>query len=85
MVVNGGWSDWGPFGECDKPCGKGNKVRNRSCNNPSPEHGGKQCEGSPTNSETCKIKECSGNFMSCIRVYLMLNIRPLNTFKNKKN
>ena len=62
MVVDGGWSDWGPFGECSKSCGTGNKVRNRSCNNPSPDHGGEQCKGLPTESETCKIKDCPGSF-----------------------
>jgi hypothetical protein len=56
--VHGGWSDWSK-GQCNKTCGKGQLVRNRTCNNPTPKYGGKGCVGPKTDySLPCKVKEC---------------------------
>jgi hypothetical protein len=44
--INGGWSEWVNSGACDKECG-GKLTQVRSCTNPTPEHGGKDCVGDP--------------------------------------
>ncbi|KAK2190426.1 hypothetical protein NP493_80g03000 [Ridgeia piscesae] len=44
-VVDGGWQNWSKWGECSEPCGRGEQVRSRSCDNPRPKNGGKQCDG----------------------------------------
>lgn len=42
---NGGWTPWSSWGQCSSTCGIGFEVRQRSCNNPSPRHGGRICVG----------------------------------------
>lgn len=45
FVRNGGWTPWSSWGQCSSSCGIGFEVRQRSCNNPSPRHGGRICVG----------------------------------------
>uniref|UniRef100_M3ZF35 Semaphorin-2A n=1 Tax=Xiphophorus maculatus TaxID=8083 RepID=M3ZF35_XIPMA len=47
---NGGWTPWSSWGQCSTTCGTGFELRQRSCNNPSPRHGGRVCVG-PTRDE----------------------------------
>ena len=44
-AVDGGYSQWSTFSECNASCGVGVKIRKRSCNNPEPKNGGKDCSG----------------------------------------
>ncbi|XP_078375577.1 coadhesin-like isoform X1 [Oculina patagonica] len=55
---DGGWSEWGEWTECDKWCGTGKQVRERTCTNPPPENGGKDCEGENEEVQSCKLIEC---------------------------
>lgn len=57
--IDGGFAEWGEFGECDKPCGGGVKKKTRACSNPYPQFGGKQCEGQALITEACNIKPCA--------------------------
>merc|ERR1712113_3489 len=50
--VDGKWGSWGGYGSCNKNCGSGNQYRYRSCNNPTPKHGGKTCPGSSSSSRS---------------------------------
>ena len=56
--IDGGFSEWTPFLACDKTCGDGVKKRTRSCTNPSPLYGGKNCEGVAEETEACNVKPC---------------------------
>ncbi|XP_056000284.1 hemicentin-1-like isoform X2 [Ostrea edulis] len=63
--VNGGWSAYSAFTAwtpCPVTCGGGtqSKSRTRTCNNPSPAHGGSDCSGSDTDVQTqnCNIQHC---------------------------
>jgi len=49
--VDGGFSD---FSDCSKTCGDGTQTR--TCINPTPAFGGKDCEGAT--SKTCNLKTC---------------------------
>ncbi|CAG2209647.1 Coadhesin,Hemicentin-1,Thrombospondin-2,Mucin-like protein [Mytilus edulis] len=54
------WTSWNSWSICTKSCGTGDQVRNktRSCTNPEPLHGGKQCPGLPTGVEN---RQCNTN------------------------
>ncbi|XP_069118839.1 thrombospondin-1-like [Argopecten irradians] len=50
------WDDWGP---CSTTCGNGSQQRTRNCTDPSPQHGGADCdENSSTDQQTCYIDDC---------------------------
>ena len=56
--IDGGWSDWSKWGNCSKPCGPGIKKRTRTCSNPYPFLGGKDCSGDLFEVSSCKLKDC---------------------------
>lgn len=42
---SGGWTPWTLWSPCSTTCGIGFQVRQRSCSNPTPRHGGRVCVG----------------------------------------
>ena len=60
ISVHGNWGSWSEYGVCTKTCGGGSQKRLRSCNNPSPLHGGRQCDGQPEQSRSCGNSNCPG-------------------------
>ncbi|XP_062618604.1 SCO-spondin-like [Saccostrea cucullata] len=74
-AVHGNWGSWGGYGSCTKSCGSGTKTRRRSCNNPAPAHGGRNCGGSSTHTVSCNTHSCPvhgnwgswGSYGSCTR------------------
>lgn len=64
--INGGYSEWSKFSVCSVTCNSGSKTRSRICNNPPPQHGGRDCSVFGPENETlsCFIKVCpvDGNF-----------------------
>ncbi|XP_072686973.1 hemicentin-1 isoform X2 [Canis lupus baileyi] len=56
--VDGGWSEWNPWEECTRSCGRGNRTRTRTCNNPSAQYGGRPCEGNAVEIIMCNIRPC---------------------------
>ncbi|XP_065934945.1 uncharacterized protein [Magallana gigas] len=57
--VDGGYSEWSSWTECTVTCGGGTSMRRRTCTNPSPQHGGKQCEGEANVTVECNTNSCS--------------------------
>jgi len=57
-AVDGGWSEWSDWDECSASCGGGTTSRTRSCTNPAPEHGGKDCEGDDVEHKECGTDPC---------------------------
>ena len=53
IFVDGGWSSWAPWDDCDVRCGKGNQRRQRVCNNPSPSLNGVYCLGKEEQVQGC--------------------------------
>ncbi|CAM4601613.1 unnamed protein product [Leuciscus chuanchicus] len=53
---NGGWTPWSSWGQCSTSCEIGFEVRQRSCNNPSPRHGGRVCVGQSREQRFCNDK-----------------------------
>jgi len=58
VIVDGGWSEWYPWGQCAADC---TKVRVRSCNNPPPSFGGESCLGI----RDSDMVSCEGGLCGC--------------------
>ncbi|XP_039512123.1 SCO-spondin [Pimephales promelas] len=56
--VDGQWSDWTPWSDCGVSCGGGLMVRNRSCSNPPPKNGGRDCDGMSRQTHACNTHSC---------------------------
>ena len=54
--IDGGWSNFSQFGECERETDNSAWFRTlkRNCSNPEPKYGGMECQGSDTASEECK-------------------------------
>lgn len=58
VAVDGQWGKWSNWGSCSKTCNYGVRTRSRACNSPAPAHGGKHCQGSANQQESCNLKKC---------------------------
>lgn len=56
--VHGHWGRWSEWQPCSKTCNDGQIKRYRRCNNPKPQHGGRQCPGSGEEAKMCIVKRC---------------------------
>ncbi|XP_073667498.1 hemicentin-1 isoform X2 [Paramisgurnus dabryanus] len=56
--VDGKWSSWVSWGACSVSCGGGSRQRTRMCANPTPQHGGRQCEGNGIHIDFCNNEPC---------------------------
>lgn len=56
--VDGGFAEWNGWSHCTRSCGGGIKTRNRTCDNPRPQHGGKPCIGHFIDYLNCNIQLC---------------------------
>ncbi|XP_019614624.1 PREDICTED: coadhesin-like [Branchiostoma belcheri] len=52
-VIDGGWSDWGPWSGCSVTCESGTQTRDRTCTNPAPANGGADCDGLAQETQAC--------------------------------
>lgn len=61
VVVDGGWSLWGPWQQCSRTCGGGVEFSYRECTDPVPQNGGKYCEGQRVQYQSCNTQPCSND------------------------
>lgn len=52
-AIDGGWSDWGPWGACKPACGIGLQSRYRTCTKPTPSYNGRNCLGDAKDVQIC--------------------------------
>ncbi|KAG0414165.1 hypothetical protein HPB47_008665 [Ixodes persulcatus] len=55
--IDGGWGPWSEL-ICSRTCGSGLGKRTRTCNNPSPQFGGAECQGSEWDMAKCQGEPC---------------------------
>ena len=61
-AIDGNYTEWASWTECSTTCGPGMKSRYRSCTNPAPAFGGKDCSrlGDPDQVAPCELTKCPG-------------------------
>lgn len=57
VLVNGGWGQWSEWKTCNAQC---QSIRTRSCDNPEPSNGGRECVGDKLEKTNCTGDICSG-------------------------
>ena len=57
-AIDGGFTEWTPWSACSASCGKSTQTRTRTCTNPPPSRGGKDCSGDTTESKDCIKQKC---------------------------
>ena len=53
IVVDGGWGVWSTWSQCSSTCTGGEKERIKTCTNPFPLFGGKNCVGAELDRAPC--------------------------------
>lgn len=67
-MINGGWSSWSLWSSCSVTCGGGRQSRVRTCTNPAPANGGKDCKGASSETQACGTKLCPGNMAKILHI-----------------
>lgn len=64
--VDGGYSPFTNWSDCTETCGGGEQTRTRTCTNPEPQLGGKDCSsfGPDFEKRKCNTQKCPGNFVT---------------------
>ena len=80
--VHGGWSPWKDWGPCTKTCESGQQTRERKCDSPRPEHGGRPCEGSGEQARVCNTRQCPSKILTVASPLLHRCLTIFLYFKN---
>ena len=82
FLVNGKLSQWSEWTRCDKLCEHGKEKRYKTCSNPKPRCGGKNCDLSISVEEERPCVYCPGNYNAMLehvfKGFLIANAQSLN-------
>ncbi|XP_020617110.1 uncharacterized protein LOC110055071 [Orbicella faveolata] len=76
VEVNGCWSQWSSWNPCSVTCGRGHRIRTRTCSNPAPKWNGKDCPGTNIYTESCNLHQCKDT-------KVLPPYEPVGCFKDK--
>ena len=74
FAENGNWGLWSEWSSCDATCGGGSRSRERLCDSPAPDKGGKFCLGFGLEVAHCNSVVCKGDFVlkECPQAHLVM-------------
>ncbi|CAL4067837.1 unnamed protein product, partial [Meganyctiphanes norvegica] len=70
-IIHGVWSSWSSWSTCYADC---QQNRQRLCNNPTPQNGGRHCVGELRGSQTCAGGNCQNLIISCCLAVLLIGV-----------
>ncbi|XP_042196315.1 A disintegrin and metalloproteinase with thrombospondin motifs 18 [Callorhinchus milii] len=62
--IDGQWSPWSEWSECSRTCGGGVTYKERHCDSPKPQYGGRFCYGSSRVYRVCNAQACQRHAVS---------------------
>ena len=72
--INGHWAEWSSWSNCSATCDGGKRTRSRTCTDPAPLNGGRPCDGSADEDETCNEQACESKLMYSLTAYVSLTL-----------
>ena len=80
-AVDGGYTDWSECSECSVTCGGGTQTFTRTCTNPPPSNGGRDCSGlgPAVDIVRCNEHDCRKYFpqhLFHVRITFLYSISP---------
>ena len=66
FAVDGGFTPYSNYSVCTKTCGTGVQTRTRSCSNPLPLFGGRNCSGTYVESRKCNTQPCPSKHLTVL-------------------
>ena len=82
-TVDGNWTDWGYWEVCSVTCGGGVQSRTRTCTNPSPHFGGRDCVGENVEERSCNDNPCPSKYFWLFYVSLFTVCYHVFTFQDR--
>ena len=86
--MNGNYSEWSEWTPCTVTCGGGENMRSRTCTNPAPAFGGKDCNALGPSIETgrCKVDACPGKVLRFViaRQFSQIETPSSHMYANKR-
>ena len=75
FLVDGGWSDWLKVTSCSTTCGEGVITQQRTCTQPSPSCGGRECSGINVSNISC-----GSNYNCCPGAVFIILVAAICTY-----
>ena len=85
LAIDGGYTDWSAS-ECSVTCGGGIQTLTRTCTNPPPSNGGKNCSrlGPASITKDCNMNTCRTFLSIKSTLKIVITYAPANSYQLEK-